>query len=186
MHLQTDRDVEVIHVERDNTVKSLTDKLQELVNAGHSDSGFPILRSDEGGSRMVGYIGANELEHALSQCFLSASTLHATDATRASAGIVADDPDEKISFHPTDPHAAGHGAAQLSASVSSLVETGSVVLGQDPCDFSCYMDQAPLTVQDNSPLELVQQFFTKLGARYVVVTDTDGYCEWLWFAFGVC
>ena len=40
------------------------------------------------------------------------------------------------------------------------------------------MDQAPLTVQDNSPLELVQQFFTKLGARYVVVNDTDGYCEW--------
>ena len=64
----------------------------------------------------------------------------------------------------------------------------------DPFDFSYYMDQvrvwytghdrglivlgaqAPLTVQSNSPLELVQQLFTKLGARYVVVTDTDGYC----------
>ena len=70
--------------------------------------------------------------------------------------------------------------------MSSLVETGSVVLGADPCDFSCYMDQAPLTVQDNSPLELVQQFFTKLGARYVVVTDTDGHCEWPRLALGVC
>ena len=169
--------MEVIHVERDNTVKSLTDKLQELVNAGHSDSGFPILRSDEGGSRMVGYIGANELEHALSRSLFSAFHNVFADMPRAPpVGIVADDPDEKISFHPTDPHAAAHGAAQLSASVSSLVETGSVVLGQDPCDFSCYMDQAPLTVQDNSPLELVQQFFTKLGARYVVVTDTDGHC----------
>ena len=38
--------------------------------------------------------------------------------------------------------------------------------------------QAPLSVQSNSPLEFVQQLFTKLGARYVVVTDTDGYCAY--------
>lgn len=37
--------------------------------------------------------------------------------------------------------------------------------------------QAPLTISVNSPLELVQQFFVKLGARYVVVTDANGYCE---------
>ena len=55
-------------------------------------------------------------------------------------GIVADDPDEKISFHPTDPHAAGHGAAQLAASVSSPVKMGSIVLGADSCGFSCSMD----------------------------------------------
>ena len=36
--------------------------------------------------------------------------------------------------------------------------------------------QAPLTVQSNSPLEMVQQFFVKLGARYVIVTDPDGLC----------
>ena len=57
----------MIRVDRTNTVKSLRDKLQELVNAGNSDSGFPILRPDEEGMRMVGYIGANELEHALSE-----------------------------------------------------------------------------------------------------------------------
>ncbi|KAH9942350.1 chloride channel [Epithele typhae] len=147
-----DRDVEVIRVDRTNTVKTLCDRLQSLVDAGHSDSGFPILRPDEEDNmRMVGYIGANELEHALS--------------------IVADDADEVISFHPTDPHGHGH----LTASVSSLAETGSYIF--DPYDFSPYMDQAPLTVQDNSPLELVQQFFTKLGARYVVVTDTDGHYQ---------
>ena len=39
--------------------------------------------------------------------------------------------------------------------------------------------QAPLTISVNSPLELVQQFFVKLGARYVVVTDSNGYCELL-------
>ncbi len=37
--------------------------------------------------------------------------------------------------------------------------------------------QAPLSIRVNSPLELVQQFFVKLGARYVVVTDSNGYCE---------
>ena len=57
----------MIRVDRTNTVKSLRDKLQGLVNAGNSDSGFPILRPDEEGMRMVGYIGANELEHALSE-----------------------------------------------------------------------------------------------------------------------
>lgn len=64
---QNDRDVQVIHVEHDNTVKSLRDQLQSLINDGKHDSGFPILRSDHEGSRMVGYIGANELEHALSK-----------------------------------------------------------------------------------------------------------------------
>ena len=64
----------------------------------------------------------------------------------------------------------------MASSVSSL-EAGSLYGGNvDPFDFSPFMDQAPLTVLSNSPLELVQQFFTKLGARYVVVTDADGYC----------
>lgn len=39
--------------------------------------------------------------------------------------------------------------------------------------------QAPLTIQSNAPLELVHQFFVKLGARYVIVTDADGDCECL-------
>ena len=90
-----------------------------------------------------------------------------------SAGIVADEPDEEVFFHAAT--SQGH-IANMASSVSSLAETGSNLAGANPYDFSCYMDQAPLTVQDNSPLELVQQFFTKLGARYVVVTDTDGHC----------
>ncbi|KAI0744080.1 chloride channel [Daedaleopsis nitida] len=161
----TDRDVEVIRVDRTNTVKSLRDKLQQLVDSGNSDSGFPILRPDGDGLRMVGYIGVNELEHALS--------------------IVADEPDEQIAFHPADGSAQGH-MGPMASSVSSLAEMGSTLF--DPYDFTCYMDQAPLTVQDNSPLELVQQFFTKLGARYVVVTDADGHYQGVidkktWLAF---
>jgi hypothetical protein len=42
--------------------------------------------------------------------------------------------------------------------------------------------QAPLTIRVNSPLELVQQFFVKLGARYVIVTDADGYCKLFHFS----
>lgn len=63
---QTDRDVEVIRVDLENTVKSLRDKLQKLVDSANDDSGFPIVREDSVGPRLIGYIGANELEHALS------------------------------------------------------------------------------------------------------------------------
>ena len=153
---QTDRNVDTIRLDEDNTVKSLRDQLLNLVSF-EEDGGFPILRQDDGGLRMLGYIGANELEHALS--------------------IVADDADASVIFHTTS--AYGHGAYGL-ASISSLTEEETAnggTIGTDPFDFSIYMDGAPLTVQDNSPLELVQEFFTKLGARYVVVTDSDGFCE---------
>ena len=56
----------MIHIEQNNTVKSLRDKLQALMLSGNEDSGFPIVRHDGHGLRLVGYIGASELEHALS------------------------------------------------------------------------------------------------------------------------
>ena len=62
---KTDRDVDVIRLDQTNTVKSLRDKLLKCVAMGYVDSGFPILRPDIGGLKMVGYIGVNELEHAL-------------------------------------------------------------------------------------------------------------------------
>lgn len=50
-----------------NTVRTLRDQLARLVRAGYADTGFPILNTDTNGqSRMLGFIGANELEHALS------------------------------------------------------------------------------------------------------------------------
>ncbi|KAJ7287466.1 chloride channel [Mycena rebaudengoi] len=161
----TVRDVEVIKLDRRNTVKSLIDQLQALLASGNDDGGFPILRKDgddHDSLRMVGFIGANELEHALS--------------------IVADDPEDEVHFHPEFTH---RGFA--SASFSSLLESGQSP-EVDPFDFSIYMDQAPLTMQSNSPLEMVHQYFVKLGARYVVVTDADGLYEGVidkktWLAF---
>jgi len=149
----TVRDVEVIRLDRLNTVKSLRDQLQALVSMGNDDSGFPILRRDDNDQnemRLVGYIGANELEHALS--------------------IVADDADNEVYFHTTYAHNLA------ASSISSLLETAQGPV-MDPFDFSVYMDQAPLTVQSNSPLEMVHQFFVKLGARYVIITNTDGLYE---------
>ncbi|KAJ7462373.1 chloride channel [Mycena galericulata] len=163
----TVRDVEVIRLDHTNTVRTLTDQLRTLLSTSNDDSGFPILRKDDhdgpSGLRMTGYIGANELEHALS--------------------IVADDPDDEVQFHPEFMHRGG----RASASFSSLLENGQTP-ELDLFDFSIYMDQAPLTVQSNSPLEMVHQFFTKLGARYVVVTDMDGIYEGVidkktWLAF---
>ena len=154
--LQTDRDADTIRLDEENTVRSLRDQLLRLV-AVEEDAGFPILRQEESGLRMLGYIGAGELEHALS--------------------IVADEADSAVTFHTTSVY--GHDMYGLS-SISSFVEeeaANGVVPRSDLFDFSIYMDNAPLTVQDNSPLELLQEFFVKLGARYVVVTDSDGYCE---------
>ncbi|KAK7472831.1 hypothetical protein VKT23_000938 [Stygiomarasmius scandens] len=160
----TARDVQVIRLDRTNTVKSLRDQLQEVFRSGNDDSGFPILRKDDDHDdmRLVGYIGANELEHALS--------------------IVADDAEAEIHFTSTYGH-----QPMASSSLSSLLD-GTQGYSQDPFDFSIYMDQAPLTMQSNSPLELVHQIFVKLGARYVIITDTDGFYEGVidkktWLAF---
>lgn len=68
---QTSRDVDVIRLDEKNTVMSLRDKLLTLNLSGNDDGGFPILRKDvnDDGMRMVGYIGASELEHALSRSY---------------------------------------------------------------------------------------------------------------------
>ena len=54
-------------MEKENTVKNLRDQLQVVVSAGCGDGGFPILQREHGGSKMIGYIGVSELEHALSE-----------------------------------------------------------------------------------------------------------------------
>ena len=69
---QAGQDVDIIHVDQKNTVETLRDQLQKLLVSGHDDAGFPVLAraKDDGGSRLVGYIGASELEHALSKSLI--------------------------------------------------------------------------------------------------------------------
>lgn len=157
----TDRKVETIIVDDQNTVRALRDKLLAAVRDGNGDSGLPILQKEDAGCKMVGYIGASELEHALT--------------------ILADEPEEICHFHAATPPQLDLGAS----SISSLYDTPGQV---DPFDLTIYMDQAPLTVPTHAPLELVHQLFTKLGARYVVVNNMDGMYEGvidktLWLAF---
>ncbi|KAG8967232.1 hypothetical protein FRC03_010476 [Tulasnella sp. 419] len=145
LHLSdvADRKVQVIHADEENTVRKLSDQLRRLASEGIVD-GFPIITSER---KLLGYLGANELEHALS--------------------LVADDPDAHCVFDVVKPY-----ADLADGSVSSLPDPFD---DQDLFDFSIYMDRAPLTVPEHAPLELVQQMFVKLGARHVIVLDTDGF-----------
>jgi chloride channel 3/4/5 len=68
-----DRDVPTLRVDKPHTVRSLTGKLLELARLGLADTGFPLLVKEPimedgrqfGCFRVVGFLGMNELEHAL-------------------------------------------------------------------------------------------------------------------------
>ena len=128
----------MIKLDNENTVESLRDQLQAVLHAGHDDTGFPILRKDkhDEGLRMVGYIGTNELEHALSTFRLFMSQPRAEMPV---IGIVAEEASEHVRFHTTYAHDNG------SFSVSSREPEHQN--GIDPYDFSVYMDKVPFISQ---------------------------------------
>ena len=72
----TDRNVDVINIDDQNTVASLRAQLSRVFSLGSLDGGFPIVTKTDmshaspGGFNMIGYISHNELEHALSACVL--------------------------------------------------------------------------------------------------------------------
>jgi len=127
----------------------LRDQLQKALSTGVNDDGFPVVREVEEELRLVGYIGLNELEHALS--------------------LVADNSVGLVQFRSADQARALYRSGSMS---SSMFDDSAI--RSDTLDFTVFMDQAPLTVQVHSPLELVQQMFVKLGARYMIVTRSDG------------
>jgi chloride channel 3/4/5 len=63
----------ILRADKAHTVRSLTGKLLELVRVGMADSGFPVLVKETvnadgrtfSAMRVVGFLGMNELEHAL-------------------------------------------------------------------------------------------------------------------------
>ncbi|CAD6905096.1 unnamed protein product [Tilletia controversa] len=155
-----------------------------------STSGAAAGRSSLSEAKMVGYIAAGELEHALNLlirvhptwdprqtiCFFRHMPF--VRAMERSAAAAAQ------GVGPGRDRAAGvrskkgNGAAQdLSMSVGSVGMRGSSFLYSpdlDPQDLSLYVDKAPITVQTHSPLELVHQYFTRLGVRYLIVVDERG------------
>jgi len=58
-----EKKLELIKSEEPNTVGVIRQKLTSLAESGYPDGGFPILD----GSNLVGYIAANDLEHALEE-----------------------------------------------------------------------------------------------------------------------
>lgn len=74
----SERDVPILRADKQHTVRTLTGKLLELVRVGMADSGFPILVKESveadgraySGLRVVGFLGMNELEHALCESTL--------------------------------------------------------------------------------------------------------------------
>lgn len=74
-----ERDVPTLRIDKPHTVRSLTGKLLELSRLGLADTGFPLLAKEPisedgrvfGVNRIMGFLGINELEHALCTCTLS-------------------------------------------------------------------------------------------------------------------
>ena len=177
-------EVEVICLDAINTVQSLGEKLDRLARgSGYTDGGFPIVSlvassthvppgstplsasigsladmaehptSSDSAYQMVGYIAASELEHALAR------------AIRTDPAIK---PETTLCSFRNLPfvRAEHEGAAGVRDSV--------LFTASDPLDLSRYVDKAPITVQVHSPLELVHQYFTRLGVRYLIVVDERG------------
>lgn len=140
---QADRDVPVIRLDYDNTVRSVRDQLVALVDSGYEDGVIPVLRKadDEDNVRLVGVIGASELEHALSECD-SACTFRSI--LTYTSGIVADEADSPIYFYAEKGHPFGE------SSTSSLFETSSHV-GQDPFDLGVYLNQVSSSHRPHAP-----------------------------------
>nr|XP_018261404.1 voltage-gated chloride channel [Kwoniella dejecticola CBS 10117]OBR83562.1 voltage-gated chloride channel [Kwoniella dejecticola CBS 10117] len=146
-----DKTVPILRADKPHTVRSLTGKLLELVRLGMADTGFPILVKEKSCLRVVGFLGMNELEHALSE--------------------LSDEPDATLNLMPDD--ASSHRRRSSAMSIFSFAD--SYADGQwSPYDLSRYIDRAPITVQLHSPLELVQQLFVKLGVRQIIVTNSRG------------
>jgi chloride channel 3/4/5 len=62
-----------LRADKSHSVRSLTGKLLELARLGLADTGFPVLvkeGSGHGKLRVVGFLGMNELEHALGELSL--------------------------------------------------------------------------------------------------------------------
>lgn len=143
-----DTNVNPIWLDRPNTLASLEQKLSHLAaGLGHPDGGFPLLVPDPTSThapaaRLVGYISAPELEHALVSLRAYAPT---TLCTFNGLGDVSQTPFEG-----------------------------------DPLDLTRYVDSAPISIRIHTPLELVHQYFHRMGMRYLVVLEHGRFRGMIW------
>lgn len=136
--------------------------------------------------KLVGYIAAQELEHGLNRL------LEYDDGKTPASNLFCTfdylpRPDRSVE---TAPHSSLPTPMERSESIDGAESIGSPsIMGTDhfmrdsvllasmdsPTDLSIFVDKAPITLTTSSPLELVQQMFTKLGVRYLIILHaTDG------------
>ncbi|KAJ9107393.1 hypothetical protein QFC21_000843 [Naganishia friedmannii] len=144
-----DTNLPYLRVDDHHTVASLQKQVDSLKALGYSDGCFPCLTSQASNMdqqlHVVGILALNELQHVL--------------------GELSQEPNATCNLLPSRSPTCGV-ATELHYSIGDIAD--------DPYDLVPYIDLAPLLVLENSPLELVQQLFTKLGARAVIVINGKG------------
>lgn len=120
-----DREAPSLRADKTHTVAGLTGRLLELVRLGYADAGFPVLTKeptvDRDGRthaclRIVGFLGINELEHALTE--------------------LQDEPDAIVNLTPDELH---------SSRMSIFSFTESHEGRHNPYDLSQYIDRVSAT-----------------------------------------
>ncbi|KAI8805553.1 clc channel, partial [Cladochytrium replicatum] len=152
-HPYLDQKREYVH---SKTVVEVMEPVVVVPASGNSpwsdDGGFPIL--DDGGI-LVGYIAWNELRHAIGT-FLEQWTKVMQSLT--------------FQIHKLQ-RAPKHKAQMIGTATSD-----DPCRASDPNDFTQWMDQAPLTVYENTSMEMVTEIFVKLGTKTILVVSHDGRC----------
>ncbi|KAI9320843.1 chloride channel [Dichotomocladium elegans] len=171
----TEKKHSIIHADHINTVGKLYEKIDEMDAMGYrEDGGIPILND---GGYLEGYIATSELSHALEQLqrHFEKSPYPITDEEyyaipcyfRHNAQGVLIESDDVCSsilcLVPSD-------CTSRAVAEDEEDRRHSVPLN----DFSLYVDQAPLTINQNASMELLMEMFIKLGARYVCLTGING------------
>ncbi|KAG5513580.1 hypothetical protein PMAC_001012 [Pneumocystis sp. 'macacae'] len=119
----------------------LRDMLEYIKKEGYIDGGFPIVFN----KTLVGYIAAHELEHAL-------DTIKSVFSNENQKDIEC----KLMPFGITD------SASGFDPESYSLL---------DPTDLRSCVDNAPISLNKNAPMELVYELFSKLGLRYLCILD---------------
>ncbi|KAI8394188.1 chloride channel [Radiomyces spectabilis] len=156
----------VIDVDQTITVEKIRQKMDIIASLGYrEDGGFPILSSTNG---LEGYIATSELTHALDQLLSSFDGIPMiSDQDKNDLPVYF----RKSRRHPTEEQQP----TGIGALVASIMEEEEDYTGHQPLnDFSQYVDQAPLTINQHASMELLMEMFIKLGARYVCVTQSNG------------
>ncbi|KAJ2354523.1 hypothetical protein GGF43_003214 [Coemansia sp. RSA 2618] len=196
--MQTDLETVCVDYENENTLELLTARLARISERGLADGGFPIVNSR---GHLLGWIACAELEFAIARCHeldpatacflnnpLSADnnqqSYQARDPAAASGSAHSSGNNTESSSNSsrsgggesTDGDEHAHAS---SSHVSPQIPQSTVAVPyykERPNDFTPFVDQTPLTISANSPIELVANLLSRLGISYLCVVDKGVYC----------